>query len=225
MNEDLKQQVCDALTSAIDDVFLKLQEEHNIQTGDIAPLDALDLDRKQDALAEVITRVLEMQMLLTASRPLSAEAQVTRRVQVTGVTLLSKDEYEQNRDLIPKKDDWWWLRSAKDRQAYSVSLGGDAGCVYALESSNGAVFPALQCDLAASNLTPGDKVILKGQSYTALRGDLLLKDKLIGRSEFRKEWKAPGANAYETSDVRNCVEQWYEKEFGRTVSREEEVER
>jgi hypothetical protein len=153
--------------------------------------------------------------------------QGTNKVQVSGVTLLSEKEYEQNRNLIPYIEKLWWLRSANLQlrcHADCVLSGGDTN-VELVDKILG-VRPALKCDLTTCGLTPGDKVVLNGQSYTALHGDYLLKDELIGWHFFHKGWCDPvSPNIFKSSDIKRYIDRWYENEFRRNVAHEEEMER
>lgn len=50
------------LDEKIDNLFLILQNENNIHSGDISPLDSLQLDNKKSELVEIVYRVLQSQL-------------------------------------------------------------------------------------------------------------------------------------------------------------------
>lgn len=57
----MKTKILELLEEKINEVYLKMQNELNIQYGDIAPLDALYQDKLMDDLAEHIENVLNWQ--------------------------------------------------------------------------------------------------------------------------------------------------------------------
>lgn len=144
---------------------------------------------------------------------------------VTGVTLLSKKEYEGNFNLVelPPDDNWWWTRTVAYGTHVVCVVENVEGRICFADVGDGGICirPALKCDLSAAGLKPRDKVVLKGQSYTVLRGNLLLKDESIGKDCFREDWEALDANVYETSDVKKYIEEWYKEEFGKDVKADE----
>lgn len=136
--------------------------------------------------------------------------EISMEIKFSEITLLSIEEYESNKDLIPAFDYWWWLRSPGSFQngAADVTVRG------ALDSSNvsytcGVVRPALRIwNLESSNLESGDKLIIAGKTWTVLRGGLVLCDESIGYSAFCEDVSASDANVYEKSDVKKFVEGW-----------------
>lgn len=130
---------------------------------------------------------------------------------ITGITLLSKEEYNEYRNHIPPRNFWWWLRSP-----YTGS-GGSAGCVdddgdvydYTVDDTYVGVSPALICNFESANLIIGDEFKLKGHTWTVISDKYALCNGNIGFRCFREDWKADDANVYETSDVKKFIEKWW----------------
>ena len=131
-------------------------------------------------------------------------------IDIRGVTLLSVDEYNENRDLIPLHDDLWWLRSSYSFNDYIAGCVYDYGSVYNNDVYNDGVgvSPALILNPESSHLNPGDRFDMAGVTWTMLRGNLAQCDEIVGNCPFRREWRANDANVYEASDVRKWVENW-----------------
>lgn len=131
-------------------------------------------------------------------------------IEILGVTLLSIEEYMENKDLIPRIDDWWWLRSPGNyqRSATIVYYDGDV-CDYGdlVSGDNNAVRPALKIGNPES-LNPGSKFECAGYAWTMLHGNLALCDSSIGETAFSNN----GSNDYETSTVKRYVENWAKEE-------------
>lgn len=62
ISKPLKEKVSDMMGEAVRDIFLTLQEEYGIKTGDIAPLDAMTLDMMSEKMETVIEEILRKQM-------------------------------------------------------------------------------------------------------------------------------------------------------------------
>lgn len=130
-------------------------------------------------------------------------------IDVTGVTLLSSEEYDKSKDLIPLVDEYWWLRSPgfyPDRAA-DVIYDGSRGDL-SVRDGEVCIRPALRIigNLESLNLKSGDKIELVGYKWTILRGGLALCDELIGFMPFNKD--PNDGNDYETSDVKEALEAW-----------------
>ena len=55
------QKICTLIENKVNEIFLEMQNELNIESGDIAPLDALYLEELQGKLANHIEYVLNFQ--------------------------------------------------------------------------------------------------------------------------------------------------------------------
>lgn len=131
-------------------------------------------------------------------------------IKITGITLLSVEEYEACKDVIPRAVSWWWLRSPSAHYVKYVAYVVYDGWVYDLNVDFGTgARPALQIsNLASVNLSIGDKLMLAGRTWTVISGTLALCDDIVGETKFREDWKMPDANNYEKSDVKKWLENW-----------------
>jgi len=139
-------------------------------------------------------------------------------IQISEVTLLSEEEYEYAKDIIPSINEWWWLRSPGYTQltAASVHYGGSLSSSH-VSSDRGCVRPALRfCNLEASNLRIEDKFELAGYKWTIISPELAICDDVVGQSWFQKDWRVEDANIYENSDIKRWLSNWV-KERGLTL--------
>lgn len=132
----------------------------------------------------------------------------------TGITLLSKDEYISNIDIIEPTNDWywWWLRSPGSHQDYAASVSCD-GSIYSyyVNFGGGCVRPALIGNLKSSNLLRGDRFFLASFTWTVLTDEIALCDEFVGRTCFRKDYKAKNANDFDASDIKKWLYDWADK--------------
>lgn len=131
-------------------------------------------------------------------------------IEILDVALLSKEEYEKCKEYIPPLDEWWWLRSQGSDDDYAAFVYGYSGRV----DSDGidvnytyGVRPSLFI-LKSPFLRIGDTFKLAGYMWTVIDETIALCDSYIGKSCFRKDWKAEDANVYEASDVKRYIEDW-----------------
>lgn len=139
--------------------------------------------------------------------------EVTEPLKVTGITLLSVEEYKKAKVYIASIGGWWWLRSPGGSSNYAADVGpaGDVD-IYGdnVLYGNTCVRPALEVtNLKSFNLNPKDRIIdLAGYDWTVISDTMVLCDESIGYHCFREDWKAPDANDYEKSDVKRFLESW-----------------
>ena len=57
----MEQKIYNLLDNYVNEIFLKMQEEFNIQTGDVSPEDAYDLYEKENELTVLIGKILRIQ--------------------------------------------------------------------------------------------------------------------------------------------------------------------
>ena len=135
----------------------------------------------------------------------------TISLNVTGITLLSVEEYYTNKAVIPVVDGSWWLRLTGgyvDFSAYAYERtqveedGRQAG-----ESEYG-VRPVLV--VSGDSLAAGDKIIFRDMTWTKICTGVILCDEIIDYMMFREDLTAMDANIYEASDVKDYLEQWLE---------------
>ena len=138
---------------------------------------------------------------------------------ITGITLLSIEEYEATRDMIPMVKDDWWLRSLSDDASFAMSVcgGGEVyqrlgtGVLFGLQlqysvDSTLGVRPALNLELG--DLRIGDVFELAGYVWTVINENVALCDDIIAKTCFREDWDAVDANNYEASDVKKWLHDW-----------------
>lgn len=130
-------------------------------------------------------------------------------INLKGITLLSQEEYEANRDIIPRRYEKYWLRTAAPID-YLVFIVNWLGKLDRLNvDADLGVRPALLCNLESSSLNRGDKVIIAGYTWTVLSNNLIHCDDIIGEACFREESEASDSNDYKASDIKKWLERWY----------------
>lgn len=136
-------------------------------------------------------------------------------IQIDGITLLSVDEYKKAKDYIKPSHFVWWLRSPGDYKD-SVALvdsDGDVDYFGHYINVNFGVRPALRINLKSSDFQIGDSFKLKRYTWTIVSKDYALCDTTIGNMPFRKDWQAKDTNDYEKSDIKEFLEDWYNKQI------------
>lgn len=137
--------------------------------------------------------------------------------EVMGATILTAEEYERYQHLIPIVGNWWWLRSPiyNDGGVANVNTNGNVN--YANRTNtNGALRPALILRVVDSKFfNPGDKLEIKGIQYTVLDisdgSVFVLSDEIIVKRRFDGN-----SNNWETSELKEYLEDWARREFGLT---------
>ena len=131
-------------------------------------------------------------------------------MEIENVTLLSKEEYKENKNLIPLINEWWWLRSPGSYQDNAVIVFPDGPLFdYNVNKDCVVVRPALKIKNHKSYVfLPGDTIRVADTMWTILRDGLAICDEYIGRMCFRKDFQAIDANDYEKSDVKKFVDKW-----------------
>lgn len=128
---------------------------------------------------------------------------------IQGITLLSKEEYRAAKDIIPRINDGWWLRSPGNYShgAAVVGIDGSVG-EYGLSVKHEsiAVRPALIVNQESANLCLNDKILLWGYTWTVVGNNLMLCDELISNHMFDEK-----ENRFETSEIRRYLEEWLSK--------------
>jgi len=118
--------------------------------------------------------------------------------------LLSADEFEYYRKLIPEYNDWWWLRS-RGRYNYCAEYVYDSGYAYCINDlyidEDGCVRPALHFD--DSTITIGDRFIKYDFPFVCIDRGLAIAEVPIEPHKFDNN-----SNDYETSEVRRFLEEW-----------------
>ena len=122
--------------------------------------------------------------------------------------LLSVEEYEKYKRVIPVICSRWWLRSP-GRLSYDATLVALDGSVptygFSVDYTNG-IRPALRVSKSEiSNLQIGDRKIYYDFPFIKIDEDLLIAEVPIAFDKFDDE-----SNDYETSYVKRFLEEWKE---------------
>ena len=133
-------------------------------------------------------------------------------IDIEGITLLSIEEYEKCKDIIPKINDWWWLRSPGYDSRSAANVSND-GSVFSFGDFVCNDFYAVRPVLIykSSNLQNGDKIKFADYCWTVISENMMLCDEVIGHTCFRNDWLADDSNDYEKSDIKVWLEDWLEK--------------
>lgn len=142
---------------------------------------------------------------------------VELELDITGATLLTKEEAEQ----LPKRlreyhDYWWWLKLPLPGPYHNHTAVVDVdGCVYyygELVDFDNAVRPALVIsNLKSSEFKIGDKFEFGDKEFEIISDNRALCLTDIGRCAFRDDQDAEDASIYEKSDVKKFIDGWFEK--------------
>lgn len=139
---------------------------------------------------------------------------VEEELKITGATLLSIEEVEKYLTINERVYcHWWWLRSPGHDIDYTaiVSFGGGVYYYgYYVHNRYVCVRPALQIkNLKSSNLKIGDIFKINDFEFKIISENLAWMYKQdIGCYAFNEDYEK--GNNYETSDVKNFVDNWYE---------------
>lgn len=139
-------------------------------------------------------------------------------IDIIGITLLSIEEYNKYRDLIPVHDSYWWLRSPNPFLLLAVygvrSYDNEVDNKILVADEDIGISPALKIsNLESSDLKIGNKFMFGGKIFTIISDDYAQCDEIIGKGVFRKDWEIldRDANDYEVSDVKKYINNWFEK--------------
>ena len=150
-------------------------------------------------------------------QPVINTSDLENQIEITGITLLSDDEYEAVADKVKiTAFSWsgkWWLRSPGYIGRSAAFVNGEDGsvddCGDFVEEEFG-VRPALKIsNLESSNLQIGDKIEVAGYKWTVIPNDMALCDSIIAKGPFRKDGEAADADNYDVSDVKKYIENWW----------------
>lgn len=145
---------------------------------------------------------------------------------IKGITLLSKEEYEENREKIRRmKYDrcCWWLRSRGCSKEFVDYVNEFYGSVhddafvyrgrYGVDDWHFVVRPALILkNLNSSDFKIGNRFRLFDFNWTIISNGYALCDTAIGAVPFRRDVEAKDANVYEASDMKKFLEEWWDKQ-------------
>lgn len=123
------------------------------------------------------------------------------------ITLLSKEEYIKNRELIPLIEDFWWLRSPgnnDNKAAFVYGVYGDVSDRGTHAYSKFGVRPALKIE-HYEHLKPGERVRINGLVFTVLNDGILLCNVILGEVMFDET-----SNDYDRSYIKHWLKRWAE---------------
>ena len=135
-------------------------------------------------------------------------------LQITGATLLSIEEAEALPLRLRYYYEWWLLRSKGNYQCYIAFVDragsvNNEGCGVTRDAD--CVRPALIINLKSSNFKIGDVFIFDDKEFEIISENLAFCKSDIGHHCFREDWEAEDANDYEVSDVKEFVDEWFER--------------
>jgi len=123
---------------------------------------------------------------------------------ISEVTLLSKEEYINYKRFIPEVDLWWWLQTPCDETYVYVVFAGMDISAYNAGYTCGAVRPVLK--ISNLNMQPGERFELVDYTWTVISPDTAICNKCVGFSPYQKQ--AHDLSNYENSDIRVWLDNW-----------------
>lgn len=137
------------------------------------------------------------------------------QLDIIGATLLSIEEAKQLPLRLRKYTNWWWLRSSgyrSNRAAVVCSFGSVSDPGSSIEYCDRVVRPALKINnLNCSNLQIGDVFMFGGKWFEVISNSLAFCLEDIGFYCFGRDLKAEDANDYEKSDVKEFIDDWFNR--------------
>lgn len=127
---------------------------------------------------------------------------------IVDIGLLSAEEVKAARTTIPPVSGNWWLRAPGHDGMVSIVYedGSIITGVYVNDAYIG-VRPALWVNQVPV-LPIGEKALFGNCVWTQIAEGIFLCDAIICWMNFRKDWKAEDANAYEASNVNTFLSGW-----------------
>ena len=122
------------------------------------------------------------------------------------ITLLTKGEYLEHKDVIPRINGWWWLRSlleAYDYYAGVVSGDGQLDIGSVAHDSDVGARPALKFKSDIWPLPIGDQFIFLGNRWTVIDEGFAISNDVISIRRYD-----PKSSVWETSEIKAWLEQW-----------------
>ena len=133
---------------------------------------------------------------------------------IAGITLLSDEEYHRYRDIIPKRDYPWWLRSAfYGIKCFAGFVNEDGELDYMTVKHKFGLVPLIVINRDTSDrIGAGDRFRMKDMSWTAISDRHILCDDSLGNYQYREDWQADDANDFDASDIREMLIDWWESD-------------
>ena len=133
-------------------------------------------------------------------------------IDIKDIALLSIEEYEKCKDIIPKIKEYWWLRTPSYNSTGHVGYIDPNGNMnykggFSVFDQIG-VRPILITNKNFSKNNLGNKIYFINYKWTIINSNILLWDDIIAQTYFHSDWLANDANDYETSDIKKWLENW-----------------
>ncbi len=132
-------------------------------------------------------------------------------LKVTTVTIPSVIDIKDLSLEVRATGFWWWLSTSaavhsqvREVNPYGVISSGD------YTNIPGGIRPLIRFE-KNEKIESGDTFILAKQEWLALSQEKALCLKSIGESPFRRDVNASDANIYSASDIKKCVDEWWER--------------
>ena len=127
------------------------------------------------------------------------------------IFLLSIEEYEKYKDIIPHINHWCWLRSQGSHCLYASGVYGNGGVNdigSIVDDMDAAIRPVIKLDMIGNDYIhgdyePGDRVIMHSFPWIYLGDDIAIAEVPIAFDMFDEQ-----NNQYSTSKVRDFLNQW-----------------
>lgn len=118
------------------------------------------------------------------------------------ITLLTAEEYDKYKEIIPPVKVWWWLRSPGKRQirVASVYITGFLNDSFVIDDTL-AVRPVLKSEIL--HLPIGEKFIALGNRWIALDNCFAISEDVITHRRY-----GDNSNVWETSELKAWLEEW-----------------
>ena len=118
------------------------------------------------------------------------------------ITLLTAEEYNKYKEIIPPVKDWWWLRSLGKFQHYAafVNCAAFPDCIV-VYYVNIAARPALKTKIF--NLPIGEKFIALGNCWIMIDDGIAISKDVITHRRYDKN-----SNVWDTSELKAWLEEW-----------------
>ena len=152
-------------------------------------------------------------------------------MEITEATLLSLKNYVRYKNLIPKHDCYWWLKSSlyilDDYKRCSTVVDNHGDLHLCNVAYDFGVSPALKIsDLKSSDYQIGDKFEFGEHTFTIISDTLAQCNDIIGKCSFNRNRSLDNKTAtkYKNSDIKKIIDKWYDKSLEKIKSEEKEEE-
>ncbi|MCR5742486.1 MAG: hypothetical protein K6F92_01990 [Lachnospiraceae bacterium] len=128
--------------------------------------------------------------------------------EITGIRLLTEEEFKECLSIIPVFGSCWWLNSrGEDGKRVRCGMSVPAVCDGCqADYTYTMVRPVIT--FTQSDMVRGDRLEIFGYNWTAISGEAALCDCGIARHIFNADVTAQNANCYEGSDIQKFMEDW-----------------